>query len=186
VPQIEVTFDIDANGIVNVSAKDMGTGKEQRITITSSTKLTDDEINAKIKEAEMYADEDKKKKEEVELRNQAETLIYETEKNLKDLNDKLTDEEKATINEAKENLARTLENGTVDEIKENLEKLTEQFHTISAKMYQQTQGEDPNMNMGGAGTGDANMGGNAGGGNDDNVVDADYEVVDEDKEDKKE
>ena len=180
VPQIEVTFDIDANGIVNVSAKDMGTGKEQRITITSSTKLTDDEINAKIKEAEMYADEDKKKKEEVELRNQAETLIYETEKNLKDLNDKLTDDEKATINEAKENLARTLENGTVDEIKENLEKLTEQFHTISAKMYQQAQGEDPNMNMGGAG-GDANMGGNDAGGNDDNVVDADYEVVDDDK-----
>jgi len=182
IPQIEVTFDIDANGIVNVSAKDMGTGKEQRITITSSTKLTDDEINAKIKEAEMYADEDKKKKEEVELRNQAETLIYETEKNLKDLNDKLTEEEKTTINEAKENLARTLENGTVDEIKENLEKLTEQFHTISAKMYQQAQGEDPNMNMGGTGAGgDADMGGGAGSGNDDNVVDADYEVVDEDK-----
>jgi molecular chaperone DnaK len=182
VPQIEVTFDIDANGIVNVSAKDMGTGKEQRITITSSTKLTDDEINAKIKEAEMYADEDKKKKEEVEVRNQAETLIYETEKNLKDLNDKLTEDEKATITEAKDDLARTLENGTVDEIKEKLEKLTEQFHTISAKMYQQTQGE-PDMNMGGAGDSgaDANMGGGQGGADDDNVVDADYEVVDEDK-----
>lgn len=182
VPQIEVTFDIDANGIVNVSAKDMGTGKEQRITITSSTKLTDDEINAKIKEAEMYADEDKKKKEEVEVRNQAETLIYETDKNLKDLNDKLSDDEKATINEAKDNLSRTLENGTVEEIKENLEKLTEQFHTISAKMYQQAQGEDPNMNMGGAGGAgqDPGMGGQTGP-NDDNVVDADYEVVDEDK-----
>jgi molecular chaperone DnaK len=187
VPQIEVTFDIDANGIVNVSAKDMGTGKEQRITITSSTKLTDDEINAKIKEAEMYADEDKKKKEEVEVRNQAETLIYETEKNLKDLNDKLSEDEKATITEAKENLARTLENGTVDEIKENLEKLTEQFHTISAKMYQQTQGGEPDMNMGGAGDSgsDANMGGGQSDANDDNVVDADYEVVDEDKKEEK-
>jgi len=187
VPQIEVTFDIDANGIVNVSAKDMGTGKEQRITITSSTKLTDDEINAKIKEAEMYADEDKKKKEEVEVRNQAETLIYETEKNLKDLNDKLSEDEKATITEAKDNLARTLENGTVEEIKENLEKLTEQFHTISAKMYQQTQGSDPNMNMGGAGDAgaDANMGGGSSSANDDNVVDADYEVVDEDKKEDK-
>jgi len=187
VPQIEVTFDIDANGIVNVSAKDMGTGKEQRITITSSTKLTDDEINAKIKEAEMYADEDKKKKEEVEVRNQAETLIYETEKNLKDLNDKLTEDEKATITEAKDNLARTLENGTVEEIKENLEKLTEQFHTISAKMYQQTQGGEPDMNMGGTGDSgaDANMGGGPGGANDDNVVDADYEVVDEDKKEEK-
>jgi molecular chaperone DnaK len=187
VPQIEVTFDIDANGIVNVSAKDMGTGKEQRITITSSTKLTDDEINAKIKEAEMYADEDKKKKEEVEVRNQAETLIYETEKNLKDLNDKLSEDEKATITEAKDNLARTLENGTVDEIKENLEKLTEQFHTISAKMYQQSQGGEPDMNMGGAGASgaDANMGGGPGGANDDNVVDADYEVVDEDKKEEK-
>ncbi len=183
VPQIEVTFDIDANGIVNVSAKDMGTGKEQRITITSSTKLTDDEINAKIKEAEMYADEDKQKKEEVEVRNQAETLIYETEKNLKDLNDKLTEDEKATITEAKENLARTLENGTVAEIKENLEKLTEQFHTISAKMYQQTQGGEPDMNMGGTGdsSADSNMGGGSDGASDDNVVDADYEVVDEDK-----
>jgi molecular chaperone DnaK len=181
VPQIEVTFDIDANGIVNVSAKDMGTGKEQRITITSSTKLTDDEINAKIKEAEMYADEDKKKKEEVELRNQAETLIYETEKNLKDLNDKLTDDEKASINEAKDNLARTLENGTADEIRENLDKLTEQFHTISAKMYQQTQSGDPNMDMGGNAGDGANMGDDAGSGNDDNVVDADYEVVDDDK-----
>ena len=187
VPQIEVTFDIDANGIVNVSAKDIGTGKEQRITITSSTKLTDDEINAKIKEAEMYADEDKKKKEEVEVRNQAETLIYETEKNLKDLNDKLSEDEKATITEAKDNLARTLENGTVEEIKENLEKLTEQFHTISAKMYQQTQGSDPNMNMGGAGDAgaDANMGGGSSSANDDNVVDADYEVVDEDKKEDK-
>ena len=93
IPQIEVTFDIDANGIVNVSAKDMGTGKEQRITITSSNKLSEDEINAKVKEAEQYAEEDKKHKEKVEVRNAAETLIYETEKNVKELGDKLSEEE---------------------------------------------------------------------------------------------
>ncbi|MEG0662903.1 MAG: Hsp70 family protein, partial [Anaerovoracaceae bacterium] len=179
IPQIEVTFDIDANGIVNVSAKDMGTGKEQRITITSSTKLSDEEINAKVKEAEQYAEEDKQRKEEVEVRNQAETLIYETEKNVKELADKLSDEEKATIEGAKEDLAKVLENGTVEEIKEKTEKLTEQFHTISAKMYEQAQaqaGADPNM----AGGADQSMGGNAPGGND-NVVDADFEVVDDEK-----
>ncbi len=184
VPQIEVTFDIDANGIVNVSAKDMGTGKEQRITITSSTKLTDDEINAKIKEAAQYAEEDKQKKEEVEVRNQAETLIYETEKNLKDLNDKLTEEEKSTINNAKEDLSKSLENGTVSEIKEKLEKLTEQFHTISAKMYQNAQGADPNMGGQAGPEENPNMGGQSDP-TDDNVVDADYEVVDEEKKDDK-
>lgn len=182
VPQIEVTFDIDANGIVNVSAKDMGTGKEQRITITSSTKLSDDEINAKVKEAEQFAEEDKKKKEEVEVRNQAETLIYETEKNVKDLGDKLSEDEKNTINTAKDDLQRVLENGTVDDIKEKTEALTEQFHTISAKMYEQAAAGagDPNMgadpNMGGG----SDMGGESAP-QDDNVVDADFEVVDEDK-----
>ena len=104
VPQIEVTFDIDANGIVNVSAKDMGTGKSQQITITSSTKLSDEEINAKVKEAEQYAEEDKKRKEEVEVRNQAETLVYETEKNMKELETALSEEEKNDINSAKEDL----------------------------------------------------------------------------------
>ncbi len=182
VPQIEVTFDIDANGIVNVSAKDMGTGKEQRITITSSTKLSDDEINAKVKEAEQFAEEDKKKKEEVEVRNQAETLIYETEKNVKDLGDKLSEDEKNTINTAKDDLQRVLENGTVDDIKEKTEALTEQFHTISAKMYEQAAAGAGDPNMGA----DPNMGGGSDMGDesasqDDNVVDADFEVVDEDK-----
>ncbi|MDR1246916.1 MAG: molecular chaperone DnaK, partial [Clostridiales Family XIII bacterium] len=108
VPQIEVTFDIDANGIVNVSAKDMGTGKEQRITITSSTKLSDDEIKAKVKEAEQYAAEDKKRKEEIDAKNQAETLVYETEKSLKALEGNLSDEEKNRITEAKDALSRAL------------------------------------------------------------------------------
>ncbi len=183
IPQIEVTFDIDANGIVNVSAKDMGTGKEQRITITSSTNLSEDEINKKVKEAEAYAEEDKKRKEEVEIRNRAESLVYETEKSVKDLGDKLSDEEKTEINDAKDQLQAVLNNGTVDQIKEKTDALTEKFHIISTKLYQQAQaagvdpaaaagaGFDPSQAAGGAQAGPA----------DDNVVDADYEVVDDDK-----
>lgn len=184
IPQIEVTFDIDANGIVNVSAKDMGTGKEQRITITSSTKLSDDEINAKVKEAEQYAEDDKKRKEEVELRNRAETLVYETEKNLKELESALSEEEKNDIVAAKDALSAALEAGNTEEIKAKTEELTEKFHTISAKMYQQAQaaGMDPNMaGAAGAGPDMGNTGGASAGPADDNVVDADYEVVDEDK-----
>ncbi|MBS5335500.1 MAG: molecular chaperone DnaK [Firmicutes bacterium] len=185
IPQIEVTFDIDANGIVNVSAKDMGTGKEQRITITSSTNLSEDEINKKVKEAEQYAEEDKKRKEEVEIRNRAESLVYETEKSVKDLGDKLTEEEKTEINDAKDQLQAVLNNGTVDQIKEKTEALTEKFHIISTKLYQQAQaaGADPAAAAGAAGAGfNPNQGGEAQAGPaDDNVVDADYEVVDDDK-----
>ena len=185
VPQIEVTFDIDANGIVNVSAKDMGTGKEQSITITSSTKLSEDEINAKVKEAEQYAEQDKKRKEEIEIRNRAETLVYETEKNIKELENSLSEEEKNDINAAKDELSKALEANNIEDIKAKTEKLTEKFHTISAKMYQQQaqaqQGADPNMGAG-AGAAGAAGGTNAGGAQDDNVVDADYEVVDEDKD----
>lgn len=187
IPQIEVTFDIDANGIVNVSAKDMGTGKEQRITITSSTKLSDDDIKQKIKEAELYAEEDKKKKEEIDIRNRAETLVYETEKSLKDIEASLSEDEKAKINSAKEALSKSLEGNNIEEIKEKTDVLTEEFHTISAKMYQQAQqaqggaGFDP----GAAGFNPGNMGG-ADAADDtqarpDNVVDADYEVVDDNK-----
>ena len=180
IPQIEVTFDIDANGIVNVSAKDMGTGKEQSITITSSTKLSDEEIQAKVKEAEQYAEEDKKRKEEVEIRNRAETLVYETEKNMKELENALSDDEKNDINAAKDDLSKALEANNIEDIKDKTEKLTEKFHTISAKMYQQAQaaGADPNM-AGAAGAGDTGAAG--AGPQADNVVDADYEVVDEDK-----
>ncbi len=188
VPQIEVTFDIDANGIVNVSAKDLGTGREQRITITSSTKLSEDEIKQKVKEAQQFAEEDKRRKEEVEVRNSAETLIYETEKALKDLEGSLTEEEKSSIVSAKEELSRVLENGTLDDIKAKTETLTQHFHTISAKLYQKTQGAqggfDPNSSAGNFDPGTA--GGfdsgaqDEGAPPDDNVVDADYEVVDED------
>ena len=191
IPQIEVTFDIDANGIVNVSAKDLGTGKEQNITITSSTNLSEDEINAKVKEAEAYAEEDKKRKEEVEIRNKAESLVYETEKSLKDLEGKLSSEEVTEITDAKDQLQAVMNNGTADQIKEKTEALTEKFHIISAKLYQQAQaaGVDPAAAAGAAGAGfggaaGAGFGGNAGAGAagfgaDDNVVDADYEVVDE-------
>ena len=184
IPQIEVTFDIDANGIVNVSAKDMGTGKEQRITITSSTKLSDDEIKQKIKEAEQFADEDKKKKEEIEIRNRAETLVYETEKSLKEIDASLSEEEKSKINSAKDALSVAMEGNNIQEIKEKTETLTEEFHTISAKLYQQAQqaqggagGFDPN-NMGGMGETSTEEPSEP---KPDNVVDADYEVVDEDK-----
>ena len=187
IPQIEVTFDIDANGIVNVSAKDMGTGKEQSITITSSTNLSEDEIQKKVKEAEQYAAEDKKRKEEVELRNRAESLIYETEKSVKELGDKLSEQEKTEINDAKDQLQAVMNNGTVDQIKEKTEALTEKFHIISTRLYQQAQqgaaGAD-GTGAAGAGAAGAGFGGQAGGAQsgpaDDNVVDADYEVVDDD------
>ncbi|MGI6765696.1 MAG: molecular chaperone DnaK [Lentihominibacter sp.] len=182
IPQIEVTFDIDANGIVNVSAKDMGTGKSQNITITSSTKLSDDEINAKVQEAEKFAEEDKKRREEVEARNQAETLIYETEKNIKELGDALSEEEKNDITAAKDDLQSALNANNMDDVKEKTEVLTEKFHTISAKMYEQAQGAagaGPEMgDMGDMGDAGAGMGGGAA---DDNVVDADFEVVDEEE-----
>ncbi|WP_206459046.1 molecular chaperone DnaK [Anaerovorax sp. IOR16] len=188
IPQIEVTFDIDANGIVNVSAKDMGTGKEQRITISSSSKLSDDEIKQKVKEAEQYAEEDKKKKEQIESTNRAETLIYETEKSVNELGDKLSEDEKAKITEAKEALSKALEGNNVEEIKAKTEALTNEFHAISTKLYQQAQaggaGFDPNAAGGAGGAGfdpNAAAGGQQEGPSGDNVVDADYEVVDDNK-----
>lgn len=191
IPQIEVTFDIDANGIVNVSAKDKGTGKEQNITITSSTKLSEEEIEAKVREAEQYAEEDKKRKEETEIRNKGEALVYDTEKSLKDLEGKLSDSEKSEVETAKDDLKKAIEDGNVDEIKDKTDKLTEKFHIISTKLYEQAQAEGGAGAQGAAGAG-PDMGaagfGNASQGNastsqtgGDNVVDADYEVVDEDK-----
>lgn len=182
IPQIEVTFDIDANGIVNVSAKDMGTGREQRITITSSTKLSDDEIKAKIKEAEQFAAEDKQRKEEVETRNKAETLVYETEKSLKEIDASLSEDEKSKINTAKDALSKALETGTTAEIKDLTDKLTEEFHLISTKMYEKAQAaQGAGAGAGGGFDPNASAGGGSGSGQADDVVDADFEVVDEDK-----
>jgi len=183
IPQIEVTFDIDANGIVNVSAKDLGTGKEQKITITSSTKLSEEEINAKVKEAEQYAEEDRKQKEAVETRNQAEGMLFETERQMKDLEEKATEQEKSAVNAAREDLQKAIDANDVEGMKTKMEALTNAFYPISTRIYQEAQanaqgnpgagaGFDPN-NMGG-------FGGNSGGGqSNDGTVDADYEVVDE-------
>lgn len=168
IPQVEVTFDIDANGIVNVSAKDLGTGTEQKITITASTNLSEEEIQNKIKEAEKFAEEDKKQKETIEVRNNADSLVYQTEKTLKELEGKVSDDEKAKVQAKLDELKKALEADNIDEIKTKTEELTNEFHAISQKMYeqaaQQQQGEQPQE-----------------GKKDDNVVDADYEVVDEDK-----
>ena len=187
VPQIEVTFDIDANGIVNVSAKDLGTGQQQSITITSSSKLSDEEIKQKVKEAEEYAEADKKKKEDTETRNQAETMIYETEKNLKTLEGKLSEAEVKEITDAKDELQKALNAGTTEDVKAKIEALTNKFHIMSTKLYeqaaqQQAQQGGAGPDMGGfnpgAGFGGA-QGGPAPGG--DGVQDADFEVVDDDK-----
>lgn len=177
IPQIEVTFDIDSNGIVNVSAKDLGTGQEQRITITSSNTLSEEEINAKVKEAAQYAEEDKKKKEEIEVKNRAESLVYETEKNLANLEGSISEDEKSGINEAKDELKKALEGSDIDDIKAKTEKLTEKFHTISAKLYEQAQQAQQAQAAGGFEQGSAS-GAQSEGPRHDNVVDADYEVVD--------
>jgi molecular chaperone DnaK len=164
IPQIEVTFDIDANGIVNVSAKDLGTGKEQRITITASTKLSEDEINQKIKEAERYAEEDKKKKENIELRNNGDSIVYQTEKTLKDLEGKISDAEKGKVVEKLDSLKKALEGDDYELIKTKTDELTHEFHAISQKLYEQAQGQTQSPE---------------GGSSNEDVVDADYEVVDE-------
>ena len=177
IPQIEVTFDIDANGIVNVSAKDLGTGKEQQITITSSTKLSEDEINAKIKEAEQYAEEDKKKKEEVEVKNQAEGMLFETEKQMNELGDKVTADEKSKVDAAREDLKKAVESNDVEDTKAKIEALTQAFYPISSRIYQEAQQAQASAAGSGEQAQDSAQSAGPGG----NTVDADYEVVDEDK-----
>jgi len=181
VPQIEVTFDIDANGIVNVSAKDLGTGQQQSITITSSNKLSEEEIKQKVKEAEEYAEADKKKKEDTEARNQAETLVYETEKNLKTLEGKLSEAEVKEITDAKDELQKALNAGTTEEVKAKTEALTNKFHIMSTKLYEQAAAQQQ-AQQGGAGPQGGFNPGAAGGAApaDDGVQDADFEVVDDD------
>lgn len=173
VPQIEVSFDIDANGIVHVSAKDMGTGNEQNITITASTNLSDADIDAAVKEAEKFAEEDKKRKEEIEARNNADSLIYQTEKTIKDLGKKIPDAEKKALEEKVETLKKAVAGTNVEEIKLATDALVQASQETFGKIYQQ-QGA-----QGTPGAGDPGAG--AGAAQDDNVVDADYEVVDDDK-----
>ena len=168
IPQIEVTFDIDANGIVNVSAKDLGTGKEQSITITSSTNMSKDDIDKAVKEAEQYAAEDKKRREETDLRNGADQMVYTTEKTIADLGDKLTEEEKNGLNTAKDELKEALKGEDVEAIKAKQEALQQKIYAVSEKVYKAAQ--EAQAQAGGA---DANA--NA----DPNVYDADFKDADE-------
>ena len=177
VPQIEVTFDIDANGIVNVSAKDLGTGKEQHITITSSTNMSKEDIDKAVKEAEQFAAEDAKRKEEVDVRNQADQVVYQTEKALEDAKDKIDASDKANVEAALNKLKDALKGTDIEAIKAATEEATKAFYPVAEKMYQQSgQAGQAGPDMGGA-----DFGGQAGGTNTDpNVVDADYQVVDDD------
>ena len=157
VPQIEVTFDIDANGIVNVSAQDKGTGKEQHITITSSSNMSKDDIDRAVKDAEKYAEEDKKFKENIDVKNTAESLIYQSEKTLDELGDKVTEDEKSEVRAAVDKLRETLKNGSSDDIKADTEALQKSFYKISEKLYAQQGGAQT-----GAQDGGAQAGGNSG------------------------
>ena len=165
VPQIEVTFDIDANGIVNVSAKDQGSGKEQKITITSSTNLTDEEIDKKVKEAEKFAEDDKKKKESIEVKNNAESLVYQARKTLEDA--KVEGSEKDKIEEKIKDLETSIKADNTEDIKAKTEALQQEIYSMSEAMYKNAQASQEGQNAGKA---------------DDDVVDADYEVVDDDEE----
>ena len=165
VPQIEVTFDIDANGIVNVSAKDQGSGKEQKITITSSTNLTDEEIDKKVKEAEKFAEDDKKKKESIEVKNNAESLVYQARKTLEDA--KVEGSEKDKIEEKIKDLEASIKADNTEDIKAKTEALQQEIYSMSEAMYKNAQASQEGQNAGKA---------------DDDVVDADYEVVDDDEE----
>jgi len=182
VPQIEVTFDIDANGIVHVSAKDLGTGNEQKITITASTNLSEEEIQKAVKEAEKFAEEDKKRKQEIDIRNNADSMVYQTEKTLKDLGDKLSSEDKSKIEAEVNKVKEALKGTDTEAIKRATESLTQAFYEVSAKIYQQNPGAqggpNPGAGFGGAAGGPGAQGTGAQG--QDNVYDADYKVVDDD------
>ena len=182
VPQIEVTFDIDANGIVNVSAKDLGTGKEQHITITSSSNMSKEDIEKAVKEAEQYAAEDAKIKEKVEIRNQADQMVYQSEKTLGEVGDKIPADEKAKVQSGIDKLKEVLKGDDTDAIKSATEELTQMFYQMSEKLYQQANpqggaqaGPDMGVANGGAQTGP----------NGQQYYDADYKVVDDDDNNKK-
>ena len=175
-PQIEVTFDIDANGIVHVSAKDLGTGKEQHITITSSTNMSKDDIDKAVREAEQYAEEDKKHREEIDTRNGAEQMVYQCEKTVTDLGDKMSDSEKSDINAKIDALKEALKGSDLEAIKQKQDELQKAFYAVSEKIYQQSAPQDgaaPGPDMGGAAPG--------GSPGDDGYVDADCKEVDDNK-----
>ena len=181
IPQIEVTFDIDQNGIVHVTAKDLGTGKEQDIKITASTNMSKDDIDKAVKEAEQYAEEDKKRREEVDSKNNAESLCFQCENALKEFGDKVPADEKSAIESKIADLRSAVGSNDAAAIKAKTDDLQQAFYALSSKMYQQNGGQpgaDPNMGGAGFGGADPNMGGNPNGGaNDDGVVDADFKEV---------
>jgi molecular chaperone DnaK len=177
VPQIEVTFDIDANGIVNVSAKDLATGKEQSIQITASSGLSQEEIDQLVKDAELHSEEDKKARELIEARNQADSLIYATEKSIKELGDKVDASTKTNIEASIENLKKAMEGSDANEIRRLSEELTQASHKLAEAMYQQASGAGQAQHGAAGGhTGSAEQGAA-----DEDVVDADFEEVKEDK-----
>ena len=182
-PQIEVTFDIDRNGIINVKAKDLGTQKEQKITITASSGLTDEEIDKKVKEAEQFAEEDKKLKEKIELKNQADTLIYSVEKTLKESGDKISEEEKTEINENIKDLKKALEEDNAESIKAGIEKLTASSHKMAEEIYKKATAETQQQETAKEGE-ESKQSETEEKKDEEKVVDADYEV--EKDEDKKE
>jgi molecular chaperone DnaK len=177
IPQIEVTFDIDANGILHVSAKDLGTGKEQKMTITAPLKMSTQDIDKRIKDAERYAEEDKKRKEKVELQNQADTLIYTTEKTLKELGDKVSGEQREKAEKAVERLREAMKSDDAGSIRAAIEELTKEMHAISTILYQQTQQQQAQQQA----QQEPGQQGPTEGGKDEKVTDAEYKVVDEDK-----
>jgi molecular chaperone DnaK len=185
VPQIEVTFDIDANGILHVSAKDLGTGKEQKIRIEASSGLNEDEINKMVKDAEAHAEEDKKAREAVEAKNEADSLIYSTEKSLKDYGDKITDADREAINSAISDLRGVMDGNDLDAIKEKIEALKQASYKLAEEVYKQQSAEQQEGGAEAGGPGAGAEGGAAGAaGGEENVQDADYEVVDDDENEK--
>ncbi len=171
VPQIEVTFDIDANGIVHVSAKDLGTGKEQSITITASTNMSKEDVEKAVKDAERFAEEDKKRREEIDIKNGADQLVFQTEKTLGDLGDKVTAEEKASVEGKINELKEAIKNNNIDEIKAKQDELQKAFYPIAEKMYKDSAAAQ------GAAQGEPAQGQTQQGPNDDGVVDADFKEV---------
>ncbi|MGN1298463.1 MAG: molecular chaperone DnaK [Candidatus Scatovivens sp.] len=172
VPQIEVTFDIDANGIVHVSAKDQATGNEQKVSITATTNLTEEDINQAIKDAEAHASEDKKKKEEIEVKNNAESLVYNSQKTLDELGDKISNEEKSKVQEEIDSVKKALESNNIETIKDATDKLTKAFYSLSEKLYSQNKSADPNATAGADNAASSDEEGK--------VYDAEYKVEDED------
>ena len=181
IPQIEVTYDIDANGILSVSAKDLGTGKEAKITISASNKLSKDEIDDMVAQAERFSEEDKKRKEKIEILNQADTLIYTTEKSLNDLGEKVTSEERAKISAAVDDLKAAVKEDNVDNVKTKMDALIKEMEPITTRIYQeaaaaaqaaqQTQAGNQQQAPPNSGAGN--------GGNDDGFTDANYRIVDD-------